>query len=176
MNVSDLQSLIYSTAGIGSTTSAGSMTSVGNANTKEVSTSGQNVNAFSEALSEEVGKLTESYKEKAAGEVEDNKKVADFKKLAAALDGSVLDTVIKNASDSDLQALSNDLLGSSGGREVLSKLMEGHFNSIAMSDSDDDDEKDVLNDTVDSYNQTVSETQALLDSLEKVSAGMQTEK
>lgn len=175
MNVSDLQSLTYSTAGISANVSTtginnGSSGSV----TKTDSTSGQNGVAFSSALSEEVSKLVDTYKDKVTGETEDSSKVTDFKKLASVLDGSVLGTMTANATDSDLAALSEDLLGTGGGREVLAKLMEGHFNSIVMSDSNDDDnEKDVLDNAVDSYNETVSETQALVDSLEKVSTALQ---
>jgi len=175
MNVSDLQSLIYSAAGTTvNTTSSVSSTGTSNSTAQTEGASGQNTTAFSAALNEEVSKLCDTYKDTVVSDTEEASKVTDFKKLASALDGSILGTMTANASDSDLAALSEDLLGTGGGREVLAKLMEGHFNSIVMSDSDDEDsENDVLDNAVDSYNETVNETQALVDSLEKVSTALQ---
>ncbi len=173
MNVSDLQSLIYSAAG---TNAAGNVvsTSAVKSTTMTDASVGQSVNAFSQALGEEIDKLKEAYKDQAVNENDEASQIAEFKKLVSALDGSVLGNITANATDSDLIALSKDLLGTGGGREVLAKLMDGHFNSIVMNDSEDEDkDDDVLNNQIDSFNQTVSETQALLDSLEKVSSNLQ---
>lgn len=168
MNVSELQSMIY---GAASTGAAGNVNSTNTATqtVKAGTASEVNTNAFSAALSEEVSKLSDAYKSSAAEDSKNAEKVADFRKLASTLDGSVLGTMTANATDADIAALSDDLLGTGKGREVLAKLMEGHFNNIVMSDSDDDSDKDILDNTVDSYNERVSETQALLDGLEKVS-------
>ena len=168
MNITELQNYIYSSAGnsISSMSSGAKATAVVGSTANSIEPA-QNATAFSAALSEEVGKLNDNVKQV--------DKAAEFRKLATALDGSVLGTMTSNATDKDLAALSDDLLGSKGGREVLSKLMEGHFNSIAMSDSDDDKADKLIDNSVDSFSKSVDETQALLDSLEKVSAGMQTE-
>lgn len=174
MNVSDLQSMIYSAAGTAAT-STGNVSGANSSNAT-VKTEGteQSVNAFSAALSEEVDKIYDAYKDGTLTKTDDAAKAAEFKELVEALDGSVLGSMTANASEADLITLSNDLLGTGGGRDVLAKLMEGHFNSIVMSDSDDDDnENDIFDNAVDSYNETVSETQALVDGLEKVSTTLQ---
>lgn len=168
MNVSELQSMIYGAASTGATGNVNS-TNTATQTVKAGTASEVNTNAFSAALSEEVSKLSDAYKSSAAEDSKNAEKVADFRKLASTLDGSVLGTMTANATDADIAALSDDLLGTGKGREVLAKLMEGHFNNIVMSDSDDDSDKDILDNTVDSYNERVSETQALLDGLEKVS-------
>ena len=160
MNVNELQSYVYKAL------------ATGNVGADSVSSQGKV--SFSSALDEEVSKIAENYKDIAINGADESKKVAEFKELADILDGSILGTMTKNATDSDLQKLSEDLLGTGGGREVLSKLMEGHFNSIVLSDSDEEDHsEDIVNKSVDSYNETVSETQALIDGLEKVSANLQ---
>lgn len=116
---------------------------------------------FASALDEEVSKITE------------------FKELANALDGSVLESMTANASDSDLATLSDDLLGTGGGREVLAKLMDGHFKSIAMTDSDDDsdsDNSDSISDSLtDTYSETVSDTETLLNNLQTIASNMSTD-
>lgn len=169
MNVSELQSMIYGATSAGATGNVNS-TNTATQTVKAGTASEVNTNAFSAALSEEVSKLSEAYKSSATEDSKNAEKVADFRKLASTLDGSVLGTMTANATDADIAALSDDLLGTGKGREVLAKLMEGHFNNIVMSDSDDDDsDKDILDNTVESYNERVSETQALLDGLEKVS-------
>ena len=168
MNVSELQSMIYGAASTGATGNVNS-TNTATQTVKAGTASEVNTNAFSAALSEEVSKLSDAYKLSATEDSKNAEKVADFRKLASTLDGSVLGTMTANATDADIAALSDDLLGTGKGREVLAKLMEGHFNNIVMSDSDDDSDKDILDNTVDSYNERVSETQALLDGLEKVS-------
>ena len=168
MNVSELQSMIYGATSTGATGNVNS-TNTATQTVKAGTASEVNTNAFSAALSEEVSKLSDAYKSSAAEDSKNAEKVADFRKLASTLDGSVLGTMTANATDADIAALSDDLLGTGKGREVLAKLMEGHFNNIVMSDSDDDSDKDILDNTVDSYNERVSETQALLDGLEKVS-------
>ncbi|MCQ2526455.1 MAG: hypothetical protein MJ130_06790 [Lachnospiraceae bacterium] len=168
MNVSELQSMIYGAASTGATGNVNS-TNTATQTVKAGTASEVNTNAFSAALSEEVSKISDAYKSSAAEDSKNAEKVADFRKLASTLDGSVLGTMTANATDADIAALSDDLLGTGKGREVLAKLMEGHFNNIVMSDSDDDSDKDILDNTVDSYNERVSETQALLDGLEKVS-------
>lgn len=168
MNVSELQSMIYGAASTGATGNVNS-TNTATQTVKAGTASEVNTNAFSAALSEEVSKLSDAYKSSAAEDSKNAEKVADFRKLASTLDGSVLGTMTANATDADIAVLSDDLLGTGKGREVLAKLMEGHFNNIVMSDSDDDSDKDILDNTVESYNERVSETQALLDGLEKVS-------
>ena len=168
MNVSELQSMIYGATSTGATGNVNS-TNTATQTVKAGTASEVNTNAFSAALSEEVSKLSDAYKSSATEDSKNAEKVADFRKLASTLDGSVLGTMTANATDADIAALSDDLLGTGKGREVLAKLMEGHFNNIVMSDSDDDSDKDILDNTVDSYNERVSETQALLDGLEKVS-------
>lgn len=168
MNVSELQSMIYGAASTGATGNVNS-TNTATQTVKAGTASEVNTNAFSAALSEEVSKLSDAYKSSATEDSKNAEMVADFRKLASTLDGSVLGTMTANATDADIAALSDDLLGTGKGREVLAKLMEGHFNNIVMSDSDDDSDKDILDNTVDSYNERVSETQALLDGLEKVS-------
>lgn len=168
MNVSELQSMIYGATSTGATGNVNS-TNTATQTVKAGTASEVNTNAFSAALSEEVSKLSDAYKSSATEDSKNAEKVADFRKLASTLDGSMLGTMTANATDADIAALSDDLLGTGKGREVLAKLMEGHFNNIVMSDSDDDSDKDILDNTVDSYNERVSETQALLDGLEKVS-------
>lgn len=101
------------------------------------------VNGFSASLNEEVSKLTD----------EERAKAIEFRELAGALDHSVLGNMVEGASDKDLALMSEEMLGSSKGREVLSKLMEGHFNSMVLgnTDKDDDDEEIDSSLNTDSY-------------------------
>ncbi len=114
---------------------------------------------FSASLGEEISKLT-------AGDLTDAeaKRVSEFRELAGALDRSVLGNMVDGATDKELAALSEDLLGSGKGREVFSRLMEGHFENIVLSDKDD--EKDSFDKASDTFSDTVTKTQDIIDKLE----------
>lgn len=153
MDISSISSYLYNIA----LNSDNNVTQTQNTASAE---STEGTSEFASALNEEVSKITE------------------FKELAEALDGSVLESMTANASDSDLATLSEDLLGTGGGREVLAKLMEGHFDSIAMSDSDSDDsdDSDSISDSLtDTYSSTVSDTETLLNNLETIASNMSTD-
>ncbi|MCR4618841.1 MAG: hypothetical protein K5669_11740 [Lachnospiraceae bacterium] len=87
------------------------------------------VSGFSGSLEEEVSKLTD----------EESKRATEFKALASALDHSVLGDMVEGATEKDLALMSEEMLGTSKGREVLSKLMEGHFNNMVLGGKDDHD-------------------------------------
>lgn len=115
---------------------------------------------FSASLGEEISKLTADGLSK-----EETAKVTEFRELAGALDHSVLGNMVEGATDKELAALSEDLLGSGKGREVLSKLMEGHFENIVLSDYEDDD-KNSFSESSDTFSDTVTRTQDIIDKLE----------
>ena len=89
---------------------------------------------FSSSLSEEVSKLTD----------EERARAIEFRELAGALDHSVLVNMVEGATDKDLALMSEEMLGSSKGREVLSKMMEGHFNSMVLGNNDKDDDEEEI--------------------------------
>ncbi|MBQ8138433.1 MAG: hypothetical protein IJ195_03145 [Lachnospiraceae bacterium] len=89
---------------------------------------------FSSSLNEEVSKLTD----------EERTRAIEFRELAGALDHSVLGNMVEGATDKDLALMSEEMLGSSKGREVLSKLMEGHFNSMVLGNNDKDEDEEEI--------------------------------
>ena len=87
--------------------------------------------------------------------------LSEFSQLAEAMSGSVLGSITDTDS---LQALSDDLMSTGSGREVLTKLAEGHLNSIVLTeDDDDDDESTTITNTLSSYEEAVSDTSTLTD-------------
>lgn len=133
-------------------------TSVNNLKTTAISnaakavTTGEtaNVSDFKDLLSKELSSLS------------DASKLSQFSELANALDKSVLGNL---ASYTDLTSLSEDLLGTSGGREVLSKLCEGQLNSIVLTDKSDNDSTGITN-NLNSYTNSIKETQTLKDAID----------
>lgn len=88
---------------------------------------------------------------------------SEMKSMASVLDKSVLGNVF---SEKDLASLSEDLLGSSSGRKVISELAEGHLNAIVLTDNKDEGTK--IENSLDSYSEAVSETDALAGILDKL--------
>ncbi len=114
------------------------------------------VTGFSSSLGEEIAKIND----------DDRAKAVEFRELAGALDHSVLKSMVEGASDKDLALMSEEMLGTSKGREVLSKLMEGHFNSMVLSGTDDDDDdSSSFSQESDTFTDAVNKTQELIDKL-----------
>lgn len=88
---------------------------------------------------------------------------SEMKSMASVLDKSVLGNVF---SEKDLASFSEDLLGSSSGRKVISELAEGHLNAIVLTDNKDEGTK--IENSLDSYSEAVSETDALAGILDKL--------
>lgn len=90
--------------------------------------------------------------------------------LAAVLNKSVLGSVASNTGD--LAALSEELLSTGSGREVVAQLAEGHLNAIAMSDGDEDDDEsssimNALNETATADTDTLNQ---ILDKLNELAS------
>ena len=128
---------------------------------------------FSAALGEEIAKISENGKTSDLSSQELSK-VSEFRALAGALDHSVLGNMVEGASDKELAQLSEELLGSSKGRETLSKLVEGHFTNMVLDSSDDDDEKNAFSNETDSFTETVNRSQELIDKLDSVADTLKT--
>ncbi len=131
-----------------------------------------NDSKFSDALGEEISKITESGKTSELSSQE-LAKVSEFRALAGALDHSVLGNMVEGASDKELAQLSEELLGSSKGRDTLSKLVEGHFTNMVLDASDDDNDHG-FSDAADSLNDTVNRSQELIDRLDAVADTLKT--
>lgn len=149
MNVNDINAYLYNSAL--SVQSSSNASAISSKESKETTT--EAIASFSKSLDEEVSKISQ------------------ITELASVLDNTVLGNIVKNSSEADLQTLSEDLLGSSGGREVLARLMDGQFNSIVLTDSEDSDDN-ALDGAMDTFSETVADTQTLLDNLENVMAHM----
>ena len=113
------------------------------------------VEGFSSSLNEEISKLNDDERVKAA----------EFRELAGALDHSVLGNMVEGATDKDLALMSEEMLGTSKGREVLSKLMEGHFNSIVLSGKEDNEDTNSFARESDTFTDAVNKTQDIIDRL-----------
>jgi len=109
--------------------------------------------SFSSLLTKELSELSE---------------VSELQQLSSVLNGSVLGSI----TDADsLKALSDDLLGTGSGREIISKLAEGHLNSIVLSDNNnDDDSNSITSSLTSSYEQTVDDSSNLQSILEEMAA------
>ena len=121
------------------------------------------VEGFSSSLNEEISKLNDDERVKAA----------EFRELAGALDHSVLSNMVEGATDKDLALMSEEMLGTSKGREVLSKLMEGHFNSIVLSGKEDDEDADSFARESDTFTDAVNKTQDIIDRLGNIADTVQ---
>lgn len=88
-----------------------------------------------------------------------------------SLSGVLNKSVLSSFTDSmDLSQLSEDLLGTKGGREVITKLCEGQLNSIIFTDnSNNEDNNSMLSSvgSLDSYQSAVKDTSTLTDLIER---------
>ena len=170
MNVNDIAYMYNSAINNTQTGSVTSASSIAAGAAKEALQKA-GVTNFSESLGDEISKLNLNSQTSTAVNASkslsdsltdvERLKAAEFKELAGALDHSVLGNMIEGATDKDLALMSEEMLGSSKGREVLSKLMEGHFNNIVLSDSDDDNESKAFDQAADTFSDTVTRTQDL---------------
>lgn len=90
------------------------------------------------------------------------KKLTDYSEmndLSKVLSGSVLGSV--SSSSKDLALLSEDLLNSGTGRKVVFQLAEGHLNSVAMNDNNDNEETESVAASLDAYTESVNDTSSL---------------
>ncbi len=139
----------------------------------EAEKNGGTTNAkFSAALGEEIAKISENGKTSELSSQELSN-VSEFRALAGALDHSVLGNMVEGASDKELAQLAEELLGSSKGRETLSKLVEGHFTNMVLDSSNDDDDN-AFSDAADSFTDTVNRSQELIDKLDAVADTLKT--
>ena len=167
MNVNDIAYMYNSSlnnSGIGGVSSVSSSSSVSVEAAKEALQKA-GVSSFSSSLDDEISKITSDALKTNSATADAQKnlsesltdverlKAAEFKELAGALDHSVLGNMVEGATDKDLALMSEEMLGSSKGKEVLSKLMEGHFNNIVLSGSDDDNESNAFDQATDAFSE-----------------------
>ncbi len=144
MQINDITSYLYTNEASGLLTKTISATDTSQKSGNNVSKTSD----FSTLLSEEIKNLTE------------------FNELASVIDGSVLGSI---SDVSALKSLSEDLMSTGSGREVLSKLAEGHLNSIVLDDStDSDDSKSFPTTLTSSYTQAVTNTASMQSTLESI--------
>lgn len=107
---------------------------------------------------------TESFSEMFKKEISNYTEMNELKNV---LGGSVLGSL---SGGMDISALSEDLLNTQGGREVISKLAEGHLNSIVLTDNSlDDNESSGIVNMMDEYNEALGNTESLESILDKFS-------
>ncbi len=102
---------------------------------------------FASALSSEISKYTE------------------MSTLASVLDKSVLNSV---AGTKGLMALSEELLQTGSGREVIANLAKGQLDAIVLTDNTSTDTASPIANILDSYDNAVQETTKLEDLVAKL--------
>lgn len=141
MQINDITSYLYSTQA---------------ANLQKTATTGQTANA-NQALDSETAESFASMLTNATNSY------SQMNSLAAVLDKSVLGSVATTGTD--LQALSEELLSTGSGREVIAQLAEGHLDAIAMSDGDEEDESTSITNAL---QETTTDTDTLNQILDKL--------
>ena len=88
-------------------------------------------------------------------------KLTQMSELSDALDK----TVLGNYDATALSALSEELLNTSSGREVIAKLSEGQLNAIVLTDDDDEDDNDDsgISNTINSLTDVMAQTTEVSD-------------
>lgn len=150
MQINDITSYLYSGEASKLLTKAVNS----NDTLQSVGTGAPKASDFSVLLSDEIKNLTE------------------FSELASVIDGSVLGNINDVTA---LKSLSEDLMSSGSGREVLAKLAEGHMNSIVLDDSDNNDDSESVPTVLSSpYTQSLANTSAMQSSLESIMETLKT--